>query len=101
VKNLTRTIMRTDDALGRGMEFAIVTLLFLGVGFGLDRWIGTTPLFMIVLVVIGLVGQFARLWYGYEAAMRELEAERAEQSRARTTAAAPAVERVSGEEVDA
>ena len=30
----------------------IGTLLFFGLGFGLDRWLGTTPLFMILLVVI-------------------------------------------------
>jgi F0F1-type ATP synthase assembly protein I len=81
VKNLSRTIMNTDDALGRGMDFAIGTLVFFGAGFALDRWLGTTPLFMIGLVVVGIVGQFARAWYGYERSMRQLEAERLEQSR--------------------
>ena len=41
-----------DDGLGRGMEFAILVLLFLGIGYGLDRWFGTKPVFMIVLVVL-------------------------------------------------
>jgi len=75
--------MNTDDALGRGMDFAIGTLLFFGLGFGLDRWLGTTPLFMILLVVVGIVGQFARIWFRYEHSMRALEAERAAGSRAR------------------
>lgn len=58
------------------MEFAIVVLAFLGVGYLLDRAFGTKPLFMIVLVVLSLVGQFASMWYGYDARMRQLEAER-------------------------
>lgn len=78
VKFNARSIMKTDDALGRGMDFAFVTLLFLGIGFLVDRWLGTTPLFMIVLVVLALVGQFVRIWYGYEATMREHEAARAQ-----------------------
>jgi hypothetical protein len=77
VKNLPRTIINADDALARGLDFAFVTLGFFGVGFLLDRWLGTTPLFMILLVVIALVGLFARIWYQYEASMRRLEAERA------------------------
>lgn len=76
MKNLPRTIINADDALARGLDFAFVTLGFFGVGFLLDRWLGTTPLFMILLVVIALVGLFARIWYQYEASMRRLEAER-------------------------
>jgi ATP synthase protein I len=75
---------RADDGLGRGMEFAIVVLAFLGVGYLLDRWFDTKPVFMIVLVVLSLVGQFASMWYGYDSRMQQLEAERRE----RTTGAA-------------
>lgn len=65
------------------MEFAIVVLAFLGLGYVLDRLFGTKPLFMIVLVVLSLIGQFASMWYGYDARMTQLEAER----RAKTTGA--------------
>ncbi len=65
------------------MEFAIVVLAFLGLGYVLDRLFDTKPLFMIVLVVLSLIGQFASMWYGYDARMTQLEAER----RAKTTAA--------------
>lgn len=100
VKNLSRTIMNTDDALGRGMDFAIGTLIFFGVGFALDLWLGTTPLFMIALVVVGIVGQFARAWYGYERSMQQLEAARAEQSRSHHRGqTVPSAERVAGEHV--
>jgi hypothetical protein len=69
--------IRADDHLGKGMDLALVTLVFLGIGWGLDRWLGTQPLFMIVLVVLALVGQFVKLWYDYDAEMRRHEAERA------------------------
>ena len=71
----------SDDGLGRGMEFAILVLMFLGVGYGLDRLFGTKPLFMIVLVVVALVGQFASMWYSYDARMKQHEADRAANSR--------------------
>ncbi len=64
------------DALSRAFEFAATTGIFLAIGFGLDRWLGTTPLLMIVLVVFALVGQFVKLWYAYDAEMRRLERDR-------------------------
>ncbi len=70
--------VRTDDNVGRGMDLALVTLLFLGAGYGLDRLFGTRPVLMIVFVVISLVGQFARMWFDYERKMTQLEAERAD-----------------------
>ena len=36
---------------------------------------------MIVFVVLGIVGQFASLWYGYDARMKELESQRRDLSR--------------------
>ncbi|MEI7618994.1 MAG: AtpZ/AtpI family protein [Actinomycetota bacterium] len=77
-----RKRVNTTDGLGRGMEFAILVMLFLGLGYGLDTWFGTKPVFMIVFVVLGLVGQFASMWYGYDARMKDLEAQRRDSSRA-------------------
>ena len=47
------------------------------------RAFDTKPVFMIVLVVLSLIGQFASMWYGYDARMRELEAEREALARGR------------------
>ena len=66
----------SDDGIGRGMEFAILVLMFLGIGYVLDRIFDTKPVFMIVLVVVALVGQFASMWYSYDARMKQHEAER-------------------------
>ncbi len=70
-------VSRSDDAFGRGMDVALTVLLFFGIGFALDRWLGTTPLFMIVLTVLAAVGFFASIKYRYDARMEQLEAERA------------------------
>jgi len=67
----------TDDKIGKGIDVALVTLSFLGIGYALDRWLDTKPLFMIVLVVLALVGEFVRFWYDYDARMKVLEAQRA------------------------
>ena len=45
------THQQSGQTLGRGMDFALVVLVFLGIGYGLDRWLDTRRLFMIGLVV--------------------------------------------------
>ena len=71
-----QTRVDTQDSLGLGIEAAVIMVLFFGVGFGLDRLFGTTPIFMIVLSVLGAVGLFAKWKYRYDDRMNELEAER-------------------------
>ena len=95
VKLLPRsTSINPDDNVGKGMDLALVTLLFLGIGWGLDRWLDTKPVFMIVLTVLALVGKVTAMYYGYEARMRGLDSERAEQRHTapRSTYALPADE---------
>ena len=65
-----------DQGLGQGAEIAIGLLVFFGIGAGIDWLVGTKPVFMIALTVFCAVGQFVRVWYGYEARMRHLEADR-------------------------
>ncbi|MEP7045217.1 MAG: AtpZ/AtpI family protein [Ilumatobacteraceae bacterium] len=72
----------TNDKVGKGIDTALVTLAFLGIGYLLDRWLGTKPLFMVGLVVLGLIGEFLRFWYDYDARMKVLEAQRANGVRA-------------------
>jgi ATP synthase protein I len=68
---------QSGQTLGRGMDFALVVLVFLGVGYGLDRWLDTKPAFMIGLVIFSVIGQFIKMYYEYTQAMEALEAERA------------------------
>lgn len=65
-----------DDNVGRGMEMALMMLLFLGIGLLVDRWLGIFPVFTIGLVLIGAIGIFAKMKYAYDAAMERHEAER-------------------------
>ncbi|MFK8025922.1 MAG: hypothetical protein AB8G26_18345 [Ilumatobacter sp.] len=76
-----------DDSLGHGMDAVITLLLFLAVGFGIDSLVGTTPVFMIVLLIVGAVGLFARFYYQYERRMNEHEAVRLAKLAGRTDAA--------------
>ena len=75
----------TDDKIGKGIDVALVTLAFLGIGYGLDRWLDTKPIFMIVLVVLALIGEFVRFWYDYDARMKVLEAQRAASAASRSS----------------
>ncbi len=74
-------VPRSDDSFGRGMDIALTVALFFGIGFFLDRWLGTTPIFMIVLTILAVVGFFISLKYRYDATMTQLEAERAARTR--------------------
>lgn len=69
------------NALSRAFEFAATTAIFSGLGWLVDRALGTAPVFTIVLAIAALVGQFVRFWYAYDLEMRgherELEARKA------------------------
>jgi Na+/glutamate symporter len=53
------------DTLARGFEWAATIAIFLGVGYLLDRLLGTTPIFMVVLFVFALVGQIVRAYFHF------------------------------------
>jgi len=78
----TQPRVNTEDSLGLGIEVAVIIALFFGIGFVLDRLVGTTPLFMIVMTVVGSIGLFAKFKYRYDDRMDELEAQRAAKSAA-------------------
>jgi F0F1-type ATP synthase assembly protein I len=77
VKRPPTTSSATDGKIGKGVDFALVTLAFLGIGYGLDRWLDTKPVFMIVMSALAIIGEFIRFWYDYDARMKVLEAQRA------------------------
>lgn len=85
-----RTTMRGDDSLGQGMDAAFTLAAFTGLGFLLDRWIGTTPLFMIACFVVAAVGIFLAWKARYTSTMERHEADRAARASAHRTGAAAA-----------
>jgi F0F1-type ATP synthase assembly protein I len=68
--------MHADDSLGRAMEAAFTLLAFFGIGYALDRWLGTTPVMMIVFSMLAAIGMFFAWKARYTALMEELEAQR-------------------------
>jgi F0F1-type ATP synthase assembly protein I len=55
-------------------ELVLGPLLMAAIGFGLDRWLGTTPWLTVGLAMLGLVGVCVNLYYGYKHEMDEHEA---------------------------
>jgi F0F1-type ATP synthase assembly protein I len=72
-----RVTTSPNDSLGLGMDAALAVLLFFGIGYALDRWLGTTPWFMIGMVLLAAVGFFLKFKYRYDLEMSKLEAEHA------------------------
>lgn len=63
------------DGLARAFEFAVTPIIFLAMGYGLDRWLGLFPLFTIALLIFSLTGQFLMMWIRYDAEMKAHEAD--------------------------
>jgi F0F1-type ATP synthase assembly protein I len=82
MKRIPITRVSGDDPLVQGIDNALAVALLFGVGFVLDRWLGTAPWLMITFVVLAGVGVFAKMKYRYDEQMAEHEAERRERARA-------------------
>ena len=61
------------DALSRAVELVLTPAVFGFLGWLLDGWIGTTPLFTIGLFFLVFLYVAWKLWSGYEVAMRAHE----------------------------
>lgn len=62
------------DSMSSAIELALVPVVFGGLGWLVDRALGTSPGFTIGLVVFAFVGVFAKLWLRYDAEMTREEA---------------------------
>lgn len=60
-------------ALNNAFEIAVVPAIFAAFGWLVDLLLGTGPVFLAIFAVLGLVGTFAKLYYGYNREMGELE----------------------------
>lgn len=78
-----------DGNVGRGMELALTIGGFLIVGVLLDHWLGTSPIFTIVLLVLAAVGSFTSMKYSYDASMERHEAERRQRIESRRAPVTP------------
>jgi F0F1-type ATP synthase assembly protein I len=62
-----------SDGLARGFELVITPMIFGGIGWLLDSWLGTGPILAIAFGVFGVVGIFAKLKLGYDRDMAVAE----------------------------
>ena len=58
-----------SDALGRGIDLALTPVVFGGIGWLLDRWLGTGPWLAIILGTVGILGTAVKIKLGYDKQM--------------------------------
>jgi F0F1-type ATP synthase assembly protein I len=74
--NDTRDLYRAeDDAWTRAFELALTPIVAAGLGYVLDRIIGTVPLFAVAFLVLAVVASFIKMYYAYDAKMKVHDAE--------------------------
>lgn len=61
------------DESARGIELAVTPLAFGGIGWLVDGWIGTGPWLAVGFAAFALAGTVAKMWFTYDAEMRQLE----------------------------
>jgi hypothetical protein len=64
---------RQDDALAQALTLVVAPLLFGLVGWWIDSWLGTGPIFAVALAVFALVGVALSTYYRYLARSAELD----------------------------
>ena len=63
-----------DDGWTRAMELVVTPFLAGAIGFVIDGFAGTLPLFTIVAVLMAVVATFVKMYYTYAAEMQAHEA---------------------------
>jgi hypothetical protein len=61
------------DGLAKAFELVLTPAIFGLAGFGLDRWLGLTPLLPVLLTVWALGAVCYMTWFRYDAEMRRVE----------------------------
>ena len=69
---LTQSVHRSSGSF----ELVVGAALFALIGLLVDGWLGTTPLFTVVLAVLGFVGALVSIYYRYKQQMAEATTER-------------------------
>jgi F0F1-type ATP synthase assembly protein I len=76
-----KPVTSANTNLSQGIELAAGIFVFFLIGLIIDAWLNTTPMFMIVLTVFSVVGNFVKMYYAYSNTMAQLEAQRAKNAR--------------------
>ena len=62
------------EGMSRAFELAITPAVIGGFGYLLDRWLGLLPVLTIIFFLVGMAGVVVRMYYGYDATMKQHEA---------------------------
>lgn len=63
-----------SDTLARSVEMVGTPFVLGTIGYFLDRWLGISPVLVILFSAFGVAGMGLRTYYAYEHQMREEEA---------------------------
>ncbi|MFP5488578.1 MAG: hypothetical protein ACLGHQ_09770, partial [Acidimicrobiia bacterium] len=74
-------------------DMVLTLVVFSGLGWLVDRWIGLFPVFTISMLVLAAIGVFTKMKYAYDLRMTALEAERSARAAARRSSTVHASER--------
>lgn len=77
-----RPANQADTTIASGLESGIVLVLFVGLGYVLDSWLGTKPIFTLGLFVLGAIGLFYKFKAAYTIRMDAYDAERRDRNAA-------------------
>jgi len=58
-------------------ELVLSAVVFALIGLLIDRWLGTTPIFVLVFTVAGFIGAASSLYYRYKYRIAQIDAETA------------------------
>ena len=62
------------EGMSRAFELALTPAIIGGLGYVLDRWLGLLPVFTIIFFLVAMAGLVARIYYSYDAQMKDHEA---------------------------
>lgn len=77
VKAVTPTNLDRDlpgQRVAHGFNIGLTPVLFAAIGYGIDRAVGTLPVFTVGLSILCIVGLLTRFYYTYKAAISDEEA---------------------------
>ena len=72
--NPAKALEGADDGVTAAFELVLTPALFAVFGYLIDRWLGTTPIFIFVLAGIVAVYEVWKLWFNYTQRLPAYEA---------------------------
>lgn len=69
-----REITEQMNRSAGGYELVFSPLILALIGFGIDKLLGTVPVFTVLFAVLGLVGVVVKIYFNYRAEMEEHDA---------------------------